>query len=159
MEQLRFQRNAPFTITPLKDLWTVPEEVNLIRPGASFPIKDEEWVSYFADKDRYSILVYEKRNLIGHFGLVKEIESRFRIVFVFLIPSLRGGEMAQLMMQAVETFAQEEFSAEQLSLNVQDFNPRALALYKKCGFKEFCRNGATIRMEKILGLKDKAMAR
>jgi RimJ/RimL family protein N-acetyltransferase len=148
MEQLQLKRNVPFSVAPLKELLTSREEMAFVRPGASFPIMDAEWIAFFDSADKCSILVYRDRDLVGHFGLVKETEFRFRLVFLFLVRPLRGTGLAGLVLQAVEEFAWTEFRAVQLSLNVQEFNPRAISLYKKCGFKEFYQDGVTIKMEK-----------
>jgi|GEM_PF-4592349 len=148
MKHLNFKKNNPFNTSPLKELWVYPEEMPLIHPKASYPIKDEEWISIFADDKGVSVLVYQEGLLVGHFGLIKEVERKFRVVFVYLIHSCRGKGISTKMMKMIEDYASKQYQATELSLNVQDFNERAFSLYKKCGYLEDHRYGTTIHMKK-----------
>ena len=150
MRDISLRINHPFEAAPLKTLFIHAEDFPLLRPGAKFPFEDREWISYFSEGTCYSVLVYLIDDLIGHFGLVKEDEFRFRLVFVYLTPALRGKGVAAKVLKMAEEYALREFGAQELSLKVQDFNSRAFTLYRNCGFKEFYREGTTINMEKRL---------
>jgi len=148
MSSLTLKKNHPFDVSYLRQLSISQEDLRLVRPDASFPIKDEEWTSLFAKETYVSFLVYSNDELIGHFGLVENPERRYCIVFVYLSPTHRSGGLAFELMKRAEEYARHEFGANEIFLNVQESNPRAIALYKKCGFTEVFQKGTTIRMEK-----------
>lgn len=150
MNRLKLKVNSPFDVGPLKELFVLEEEVLFLPPGATYPLGDSEWNALFLDSTNVSLLLYSDESLAGHFGLVPEEHLRFRLVFFYVARKFRGTGVAAEIVERAERFARDTFNARELSLNVQDFNPRAIRLYQRCGFREVSRSGTTIYMAKTI---------
>lgn len=149
MHEASIQLNRPFETSGLKALLVHAEDFHVLWPGAKFPFHEEEWREFFLVEQRHSFLIYVGDKLIGHFGLVKENQIRYRIVLVYLVPEERGQGLGARILQMAEGYAQKEFGTKEFSLRVQDFNLRAIHLYQKSGFKQIAKEGTSIIMEKV----------
>ena len=79
---------------------------------------------------------------VGTMGGVLERVGHALLVSVFVAPSHRGGDVADLLLGVVLRWAREEAGAHRIRLLVHEANPRATAFYARHGFTRTGRTEA-----------------
>ncbi len=103
----------------------------------------EEVISFFLksikDKDRYFFLIISPNGRIIGESVINEIDMKlrsanFRIALYHITEREKG--IGTWATKITRDFAFEKLKIHRLELNVYSFNPRAEAVYLKCGFKK-----------------------
>ena len=103
----------------------------------------EEVISFFLksikDKDRYFFLIISPNGRIIGESVINEIDTKlrsanFRIALYQMTEREKG--IGTWATKITRDFAFEKLKLHRLELNVYSFNPRAEAVYLKCGFKK-----------------------
>ncbi len=144
--------NCPLDTVILERMIRNPEDLNLVWPLAHNPFDHDQWREVL-DPGRgiISFWVYEGESLIGHAALDRAEDPHTRVVrFLYILPEMRNRGMGQKLLDLLEAYARDRLQAKRLILRVRNFNERAIACYRKCGFTEFFREGTLMMMEKTL---------
>jgi ribosomal protein S18 acetylase RimI-like enzyme len=149
---MRFVENIPLDTKVIASLISDRENLHLVWPLAKWPFDHDQWREVLdPDAGNNAFLVYEGKQLIGHAALRKTEESDvYTVSYLYLLPRLRSQGLGETMIGLVEQYAREKLSAKKLILVARTYNPMALRCYTKCGFKEYSREEALIRMSKVL---------
>lgn len=144
--------NHPLDLEELGRMLTDRDDLNLVWPDARYPFDPDQWrETLTAHPKTVSFFVEHGEERIGHAALVgTEKAGSFRVCFLYLAPALRGQGLGRQFMEALEIQAREVLNANELTLVVRTYNPRALRVYERAGFEETGRDGTLVQMRKSL---------
>lgn len=110
--------------------------------GAKAAFSRDEVIRFFHfsidDPDRRYYLLQAPDGTIAGEGVINEIDWALRSANLRLVifrPAHRGRGLGTWMVRCLRDLAFETLSLHRLSLDVFSFNPRARAVYEKCGFR------------------------
>ena len=152
MPELSLRRSCPFDPDPLGRMLDDPVDLALVNPSAKQPFDAMEWLETWLNEpgDAAYYVLDETGRDVGFFALREGIGPEQRhLVFVFLVPEVRGGTGGALI-DLVEGAARE-LEALTITLKVELDNAPALALYRGAGFEELGQSGGMATMRKDLG--------
>lgn len=78
------------------------------------------------------------------------------VLAVYVRPTARGRGVGDLLLQAAEHLAVEQFDAQRLLLHVSELNEPALALYARHGYRP---TGQTINHPRLAGVRELELAK
>jgi|SRR3989344_347914 len=150
--------NNPLDIEKIATLLKDKNDLFLVWPDARYPFDHRQWQDRFS-QDRFntgqgnlSFLIEENGKIIGHAALFPVERAKvYRLAFLYLDPDYRSQGLGTKMISLLEQYTVKNLNAQKLTLQVRDYNVRALKCYTKCGFKEYTRDDDLIKMEKYVG--------
>jgi GNAT superfamily N-acetyltransferase len=134
----------------IAELITCQEDLFLVNPKAAWPFDHQQWAEWLdPGQGNVSFFLMNEGETIGHAALLKRnLPDTFTVAFLFIRPELRSNGVGRWMVGELEKYAWERLGAQRLLLRVRDYNPRAVACYQHCGFREISHEGTLITMEK-----------
>lgn len=127
-------RNFPFDDKPLATLFSDKKELKLVSPASGEHFNPTIFNQFYAVEKNQSWLFYDqKKNLIGHIGLIQTSERTPFLCHLYVIPKLRGTGVAQKLVQFLE-FNLLENGHNEVFLSVERKNLRAQRFYQKLKF-------------------------
>ena len=143
--------NTPLDVRKIAELITDKEDMFLVWPAAKWPFDPDQWAEKLDPaKGNFDFFVYDAGALAGHAALLNKGEpDSLMVSFLYIVPTLRSKGLGGKMIGLLADFARAR-GVKRLNLGVRDYNLRGLACYRRCGFREYERDGTLIRMEKDL---------
>jgi ribosomal protein S18 acetylase RimI-like enzyme len=132
---LRLRPFDPADDGPLISWLRTPEELFLFTgPLLSFPLTTAQLDGLRADPAITQFTALDGESAVGHVELVSTGEGEARIARVLVDPARQGRGLGELLLRAVVAEARGR-GIRLLTLRVIPTNTRAMALYKKLGFR------------------------
>lgn len=142
--------NGPFDAQLIKDLYRNQQDLNYAWPKARYPFSEKQWRDQFPPSSNNSSLVFKIGNqIIGHIALLANPDDIY-LCYVILHPDFRGQGLAEKMIFEAEMFCRLNYPYDELHLNVEKNNPRAIKLYKRMGYKVCDETNVKFTMKKPL---------
>ena len=153
--RIKLVENIPLDTRIVAELIDDRDDLHLVWPLARWPFDHEQWQAVLDPQaGNKPFLVYTDTRLIGHAALRKKDEPGvYAVSFLYLQPDLRSGGLGEQMIGMLERYALTELQATNLTLVARTYNPRAIKCYRKCGFREYDREGTLIKMSKSVDSK------
>ena len=118
----------------------VPDEELLVQFAGSifsFPLTSQQLDFYLSDPDRIAFAVFtlSENRYIGHAELYKSEHNHYKICRVLIgTPGDRGKGFGSALIDVLCRYAFNNLQAEEVELNVFDWNDAAIHCYQKNGF-------------------------
>ncbi|MEM1316459.1 MAG: GNAT family N-acetyltransferase [Pseudomonadota bacterium] len=148
-EGFDWRLNAPLDLAPLASMLADDQDLRAANPFAARPFDAEEWRGFLAMPACESVLVERNRRCIAHFAL-KPRPPDCHIAYVVMAAEARGRGLGRALVALIEAVARLRHDPRALTLQVNDWNPRARRLYDACGFVAVGEDGDATLMRKTL---------
>jgi ribosomal-protein-alanine N-acetyltransferase len=150
--ELRLSRYDASELSWLAAMLSDEHDLKLVWPDARFPFDVEQWRERLTRSPGNGYFqVCRGAAVIGHAALLEtEQPDMLSVSFLYIAPTHRGAGLGSWLIAAVEACARKREGIRMLRLRVRSYNPRALHIYRKAGFREIERDDALVIMRKKL---------
>ena len=135
---MKFKKTDPDNILKiLKDFSSYEEFLLWTGNKFSYPIKEEEFLSYLDNvSNLQSLSFFVNNELIGYGEITRIKEDSASISRLLILNNFRSKGYGKVLIKTIIDYAFDEFNLKELTLNVIESNEKAIKLYEYYGFEK-----------------------